>query len=379
MKKLIFTSLLISSCICANATVITVNNNPNSPGTFTALGAAITAAANNDTLYVHGSATDYGATAIVLTKPLTIIGAGSLPNKNYNFPTKISTLTLGFNSVYTSSGSGSKIIGCDISNLYLQVGNNTTVAGISNVIAERNKIGTFYFYQGGTNAALAHDNITIKNNVITTISGYNGSIKNIIIKNNIITGSISSIGNAAIGNWVIMNNFFTSAATINYCNSATITNNIFYSSGTTVAFGTTNTYCTLNKNSFISVAYLYKLSDIIYGTNTGAGNLLNTDPQFTEYDVTINPSSYTHIYPVSAPFMNLNLKASSLCKNVGTDGTDLGIYGGLTPFVEGYPKDSRFMYFPMPAIPQMVDMNILNGSILPNGTLNVRFKAHKQD
>jgi len=55
MKKLIFTSLLISSCICANATVITVNNNPNSPGTFTALGAAITAAANNDTLYVHGS------------------------------------------------------------------------------------------------------------------------------------------------------------------------------------------------------------------------------------------------------------------------------------------------------------------------------------
>ena len=86
------------------------------------------------------------------------------------------------------------------------------------------------------------------------------------------------------------------------------------------------------------------------------------------------PESYA-----SGPFANFNLTATSIGKNYGTDGTDVGIYGGSTPFVEGATTDSRFRYFPKPAIPQMLDMTLNNPNIPANGTLSVNFSASKQD
>jgi hypothetical protein len=57
----------------------------------------------------------------------------------------------------------------------------------------------------------------------------------------------------------------------------------------------------------------------------------------------------------------------------------MGIYGGTNPFVEGTPANSRFRYFPMPSIPSVLDMNIINSMVLPNGTLNVNVISRKQD
>ena len=54
-------------------------------------------------------------------------------------------------------------------------------------------------------------------------------------------------------------------------------------------------------------------------------------------------------------------------------------YGGITPFVEGATTDSRFRYFPMPAMPQMLDLTITNPSIPANSTLNVNFSAEKKN
>jgi len=44
----------------AHAAILTVNNNSTSPGQYTSLQAAITAAHAGDTLLVSGSNTDYG-------------------------------------------------------------------------------------------------------------------------------------------------------------------------------------------------------------------------------------------------------------------------------------------------------------------------------
>ena len=53
MKKLILLCVAAGSLFTAKAAVITVSNNPNSPGQYTSLQTAIDAAASGDTLYVH--------------------------------------------------------------------------------------------------------------------------------------------------------------------------------------------------------------------------------------------------------------------------------------------------------------------------------------
>jgi hypothetical protein len=75
--------LMLSTAASSHATVRTVSNNPNSPGQYTNLNTCLAACANNDTVYVHGSATSYGI--INLEKPITLIGAGALPNNENTY------------------------------------------------------------------------------------------------------------------------------------------------------------------------------------------------------------------------------------------------------------------------------------------------------
>ena len=378
MKKTITILSLAFTALVANATVKTVSNNPNSPGQYTDLQVAITAAANNDTLYVHGSPNTYGNVSI--TKPLTIIGAGALPNKDYYYSTILVGITLSYNSLYTSSGSGSKIIGCSVSGIGLSAGDNTSAhPGISNVTITRNKVGSISFNENanGGQSALAHNNISIYNNVIGSLvgpgGGYYGSIKNSIIRNNLIY-NCGNLGSINIGTILIANNiFFGSISPVN----ATISNNIFYTLGTSAFAGGS---CSLSNNCFYSPTYTYVLSDIVGGSNNGNNNIMNQDPLFVYYDaLAASVYDYTLSNPAAGPFANFNLLSGSPCLLTGSDGLNLGVYGGLSPFIEGYPADSRFRYFPMPAIPQMLQMNIQNAAILPSGTLNVNFKARKQN
>jgi hypothetical protein len=57
--------------------------------------------------------------------------------------------------------------------------------------------------------------------------------------------------------------------------------------------------------------------------------------------------------------------------NGGTDGTDMGIYGGMLPFIPGAN----------PSIPQMTEVSFPAdaSSVKLGGTLDVTFKAKKQD
>ena len=54
---------------------------------------------------------------------------------------------------------------------------------------------------------------------------------------------------------------------------------------------------------------------------------------------------------------------------------DVGIYGGQYPF----PKSEEELYTGMPAIPQIIEMNMLNSVIPLDGTLNVQVKARIQE
>lgn len=72
---------------------------------------------------------------------------------------------------------------------------------------------------------------------------------------------------------------------------------------------------------------------------------------------------------------NYNLQASSPGKNAGTDGTDIGIFGGQYPF----PKSvqASYVHCVTPVIPVVRDLIIQNSSVPANGTLNFSVKAYK--
>ncbi|NDA64749.1 MAG: hypothetical protein EBX50_22380, partial [Chitinophagia bacterium] len=337
---------------------------------FTTIQAAQNAAAAGDTLYIHGSLTQY--TGGTIEKQLVIIGEGALPNKNFKFIPQIAGLTFGFNANNTVSSSGSKIYGCALG---IIIGTNSAATqAVNNITIQRCNMNNLIFsgYQSSPNTGLL-----ISNNVINYITA--GVIANSVIRNNIVI-SVSYVGDQSTSAWVFTNNIVLGYFAFNQY--ATVTNNIFYraTSNADNLYLQNNAYCTISKNLYLDATGSTTItpSDIVYGTNNGGNNILNQDPFFVNPDVNI--ISYSFTYPTDAdPTANFRLQANSPAIGYGTDGTDLGIYGGAVPFFEGTPTNSRYRYFPMPWIPAVLDMNIQNSSILQNGTLNVNFIARKQN
>jgi hypothetical protein len=375
MKK-VFSVLTMAAFAATTsmATVHQVDNNANSPGVFTTIEAAHDAAAPGDTLYVHGSPTTYASTDI--EKQLTIIGEGAIPNKNFEFRTRISSLQFTFNSLNTSSASGSRLYGCNITSSVSLRRNGAGTVAVNSITIQRNQINSITFSGNSSNGTTsAHGSIVISNNVINSISS--GVIYNSIIRNNIIN-QITSVGDENIGSFTISNNIVLNS--VDRCNSAAISNNIFFSSNTAplaIISSGPNEFCSISNNCLLSTAGTLTNAQVIYGTNNGGGNLINTDPQFI--NPVTNLFSYSPTSPATGPYADFSLAGSSPCIAAGTDGTDMGIYGGAVPFFEGTPANSRYRYFPMPWVPAVLDMNITNSTVLPNGTLEVDFISRKQD
>ena len=371
-KQLLSLTLLVATALGAQATIHQVDNNNNSPGVFTTIQAANDAAAPNDTLYIHASPTIYAGANI--TKPLVIIGEGALPNKNFQFTPTVNLP--GINFTYSSSGlsnaSGSRMYGMRTNVTFSP--NSAGTAAVSNIVVSRCFIGTASVNGVFGSVTIGPSGITLVNNVIGSVQGNNWRASGISIRNNVIYGSVTNLGNASPGSsFTLRNNVIRNSLFNN--NYGTITDNIFFGNGSF----TSNQYCTITHNAFVNTqGTTITEANIIYGTNTGANNLLNVDPLFIQPEGNIQNYDYT-TPAEGAPTLNYNLQASSPCIGTGTEGGTMGIYGGINPFVEGTPADSRYRYFPMPFVPAVLDMNVLNGSVAPGGTLNIQFTGRKQD
>jgi len=137
----------------------------------------------------------------------------------------------------------------------------------------------------------------------------NTSIDNVLnpfIANNIFYGTVSCNGG------ILRNNIFNNRS--NYVNTlsvsyGTIENNLFYLS---------NTYA---QNSIFrnNVGIGYNGSDV--SGNQGVGNVWASEPFDSLFVNTAN--------------QDFHLRANSPYHNAGTDGTDIGIYGGAFPWKEG--------------------------------------------
>lgn len=379
MKKTLFLCTMAFMHFTVSAAIITVSNNPNIPGQYSNLQTAIDAAAPDDTLYVQGSVTSYGN--VTITKKLNIIGSGMLPDNTSHLGTTLGEIRYRVSADGTTSPSGSTITGCNIYILYLCISNiGSNVYSVSNISIYRNKISLIS--GSGYNSTSSYSGIHIYNNIVGTLNidllGGNS-----VVNNNVFISGVQSTGYIDRGNWVLANNFIGDR--IFGCYNATIVNNIIYSSSSYYNNNSGNYYCNFTKNLFYSYNNYQFLANFLNNSsdnntfNTTYGNIINQNPSFVKYTISDPIYSYSMSNPPSGPFVDFHLNNDSPGKNYGTDGTDIGIYGGTTPFVEGATTDSRFRYFPMPAMPQMLDLTITNPSIPANSTLNVNFSAEKKN
>ena len=358
MKKIFIPLAILAFAILnVHATMRTVSNNPDIPAQYNNLQAAIDASAAGDTILVMGSATSYGD--ITIRKKLVLFGAGY--NNPYGYSTVINTLYLVRQNA-SIGASGSKISGFYIQyNIYFQgsfTGGSVAEKKLDNVVIERCRIS----YVNWNHSDVTYLNDTIRNCLFqSSYMHFTSAIyTNVIIHNNIFTSyymyqnSGADLSSVLIRNNVALNqsgNFFnTSSSRIT---NMVVENNIFYDAEPQGCFG-----CTFNKN----ITYLNS-NDVIPGAdNSGSGNLIGIDPQFTTYPFEGGGFSYSY---------DFTLKITSPGIDAGTDNSDIGMTGGLMPYIPGSN----------PRIPQMTEVKFPDNasSVKIGGTLNVSFKAKKQD
>lgn len=206
MKKIIYTLVILAvSALNADAKIWRVNNNAGVVADFNAVAAAVTAAATGDTIYIEGSATNYGGSG--LSKKLVFIGTGyflSGANSNPGLQANPNPANIG-SILLDSAASGSVFLG--LSGLTIQ-NLNPAGFGTDNITISRcqlNSISLYYSPQAGTIA----DGWSINKSYIGTVYGNIGIIRNWNVSNNIFTGSLD-VPSPSNANVVVRNNVFRS-------------------------------------------------------------------------------------------------------------------------------------------------------------------------
>jgi len=277
---------------------------------FKSLDEAVTKADANDYVYIGGGEykiesrwRGYNNTAnnlnwLVVEKPLHFVGGG------YKAGSDIPSAIIG-TLAFRKSASGSTVTG-------LLFKENVYLDSISNTIISRCQFNMLYLCGEGSN------------DMITECVGGIGGGPNL--------NSVNGTGVASYS-CVISKNILSG---VKYLNDAMVNNNVlFYST----EFYKCN-HLTIENNFFR------------YGINFGNEGLQNSVVRNNIFPsiptATYNNSVQNNIEEwVTETFVdnNYNLKPTSLGKNAGTDGTDIGIYGTSNPFKENtttaYPQVIR--------------------------------------
>ncbi|MDD3323454.1 MAG: hypothetical protein PHS59_18615 [Paludibacter sp.] len=269
----------------------------------TALATAYTAAQNGDTLYLSGGSFTPPAN---FDKKLMIFGAGHYVD---------STLATGktfINGNVTLSDNadlfyleGVEITGnCDIE----------SNVSVNNLIIKRCKINGQFYVLGSTNPS---SNLSLIGNIFIGHVNIQNAI-NVLITNNIFnTGIANTNGNQ------ISNNIFLNYSSLDMWTQYVFTgsnnvlnNNISLSTvNNAYAVGSGNIF---NNNLFVSPSPNYGTSPTTIGNYT---SITQAAIFVNQTGITFN---YTHDYHLQAPTSYL-----------GTDGSQVGIYGGTFPYKEG--------------------------------------------
>ena len=295
----------LSQGVDAQTNIFVVN--ANGTRVFDKLDIAVQEAVAGDVIYLPAGDVVAGG-EIVIDKKLSIIGAGWENDPDKGLRATVIKQNGYTTTIYFAKGSdGSLLYGCNLRSVQLNRYNDQSDdQNIQNVTIARN-------YTNGITLGIntitnRNKNISILENVIYSgyIYGYNA--ENCIISNNLISNGVYNLRHS-----IIANNILGSISTSAFCE---IKNNYFiylywYS-------GQETEYCNYYNNAFANNA-------VISGKNREANNLRNqsVNSTFQTTDNYIGQPKYCF------------LKNDSPCKNGGTDGTEIGIYGGSVPYKTG--------------------------------------------
>lgn len=322
--------------------IISVDNNSNSSADYTDLQTAVNNAIDGDYIYIYPSDIMYGYNSVVDVENKKLHFRGAAHHLEAS-----TTINANINQISFKTGSsGSSIMG-------LRVGlvNTNTNSSVNNIVLQNNWLGSV-----STGGGSGHDNWIIEGNI------FNGSISSLTTNNN----------------WHIINNFFdyqsNGGTILNYLSSDTVLrnniiklgngNNSLYYSCTNTAQNNIYLVSTTSEHTipitFSSTTSHTNCLTYNYGIGgsvtalAGTNNYNNTNPSFADAPSPLTAFSISDDYHVT----NTTL--------LGTDGTQVGIFGQNFPF-------NKFGYsFQMPYIESM---QILNTTIPATGILNVNVTA----
>jgi hypothetical protein len=334
---LLFPILFFCSSLTAQSKIAVVNATTGATKIVSTLDSAISISNNGDYIYLPGG----GFTLPALDKSVHIYGAGY--NQDSSNATGITVLN---SSEIHSGASNGSIEGVFFTTNYLSINvSNYTI----NYCYLQNGI-QFYQASDGTGSS----NLIISNcyigYAVNSVYGYDygslgGTLTNSIISNNVI---IDYVGIGA-ENTFANNIFFESYASAAHSNSCNYNNNVFqFNAGSNDC---SNSIFNNNINAFPSIS----------NGNSGSGNISEIfNNSF------INPGTGpVYSYDVHDDYQ---LKTSSLGHNTGTDGKDMGIYGGIIPWKDGS----------MPSNPHISSKNVSQQTDV-NGNLKATFKVKAQN
>lgn len=357
MKHLLQIAALVLLSTAANAAVRNVSNSPtapvNPPYTYNNLQTAVNAAADGDSLYVHGTNISYGDITIT-NKTLTLLGAGYGSNLNSNFQqrTRIDNIIFdGFTGTKNIVLVGMVIEG--------EVYNNGGTGAVNNVIMERcasNRI-SFICNNAIFRQSLFEPNTNGIKPFALTVLG------TAIIQNCVLAGDIGSGMNVASSLWE--NNIFkrvhyyySDYGRIQGINGTGLFKNNIFNNGFEIAISN----CTFNNNLFVSYG-------AFTNNNAGSGNVFSTPAGFVNnaYNTDIiGKENYCNA-------VDYHLATGSAALTASATGTEIGIYGGINALPAPAVLNG------VPAMPRITEMNLQNISVSQGGNINVQLKAVKED
>jgi len=360
MKKYLFLSAAIVS-LNASANVITVSNDINKPAQFNSITTAFAAASAGDTLYVYGSPTNYGD--LTINKSITIIGNGFNPRKEVFYHSNL-------NDIYLSSNVSNVILDGLTCRRFLAIA--TSAFSYTNITLKN-----CYIYQD-----LAHFNppsppacglaftnwliqncyiraLAIGNSICTPVSPV---VNGFLVKNSHISfikedRNIQFV-NCVLGNDVdnpafvnMHSNIFDNCIfeRFDFLQTNQNTNNVFHNC---LTFQTQQPSANFDLNSWSGGA-----------TGSSTGCIINQNPLW------VNGNPIRDLQPGISSRVNWDpaLQPGSPAINAGTDGTNIGINGGTTPFViSGEPN-----------LPVIRKFQLVNTVVPSTGTVTLKATTTK--
>lgn len=336
---------LIGLASMGHAAVRTVSNNSQFPAQFSSVQTAADASSAGDTIQLLPSPNGYGI--LQVNKRLIIIGAGVNNGQTTNPGNETSiNVTLNY-SLPNTNASGTVINGVELTG----VTSNSSVSGVT--------IRNCYF---STGASIAPG----QNSVIARCVGYNSTINlniGVVVSNNLFYQLSLNSNNTASQQGGLMSNNILVNSLFGGLRNVLFANNLFLNLSRTSGLYNNSSGCVFNNN----LTYNYPQTLLPSAGNSGSGNLENQQPLFVNVPASAN--YYTSTPHYNNFTYNYRLQSGSPGKNAGTDGQDIGLYGGQ------YPWNASIGF---PEVPQIMEMEIQNSVAPVNGTLNVRVKAIKR-